>query len=177
MWCSRQTLCFWKCFITFLIFLSCTRSLLNHQSSLRASMMRRNNLGLLEKNCATKNVIWENVDSIGACFGHTALSKPWQARQVESTLFWQLANFEEVSLNTVWFAQFFQGYSSSSSSSIIIIIISSSSYHITILAKFTTYSAERKREQKILPSLNILDSWSFNLNVFPFQVLAWMNCH
>ena len=30
------------------------------QSSLRASMMRRNNLGLLEKNCATKNVIWEN---------------------------------------------------------------------------------------------------------------------
>ena len=142
-----------------------------HQSSLRASMMRRNSLGLLEKNCATKNVIWENVDSTGACFGHTALSKPWQARQVESTLFWQLANFEEVSLNTVWFAQFFQGYSSSSSSSsIIIIIISSSSYHITILAKFTTYSAEREREQKILSSLNILDSWSFNLNVFPFQV-------
>ena len=35
---------------------------------------------------------------------------------------------------------------------LIIIII------ITILAKFTTYSAERKREQKILPSLNILDS-------------------
>ena len=29
------------------------------QSSLWASMMPRNNLGLLEKNCATKNVIWK----------------------------------------------------------------------------------------------------------------------
>ena len=135
-------------------------------------MMRRNNLGLLEKNCATKNVIWENVDSTGACFGHTALSKPWQARQVESTLFWQLANFEEVSLNTVWFAQFFQGYSSSSPSSIIIIIISY--HHIGQICYVLRW---KKREQKICPSLNILDSWSFNLKVFPFQVLAWMNCH
>ena len=32
----------------------------------------------------------ERIVSTGACFGHTALSKPWQARQVESTLFWQL---------------------------------------------------------------------------------------
>ena len=72
-------------------------------------MMRRNNLGLLEKNCATKNVIWENVDSTGACFGHTALSKPWQARQVESTLFDNYTNFEEVSpQHNVIIAQFFK---------------------------------------------------------------------
>ena len=88
MWCSRQTLCFWKCFITFLILLSWTRSLLNHHSSLRASMMRRNNLEFLEKNCAKKCNLRELLTQLALVLV-TRLG-PWQARQVESTLFWQL---------------------------------------------------------------------------------------
>ena len=76
MWCSRQTLCFWKCFITFLILLSWTCSLLNHHSSLRASMMRRNNLEFLEKNCAKKCNLRELLTQLALVL----VTRPWASR-------------------------------------------------------------------------------------------------
>ena len=144
-------------------------------------MMRRNNLGLLEKNCATKNVIWENCFNWRLFWSHgleqAVASPPSRVNSVLTTRkLW--GGLPQHSVICAVFSRIFIIIIIiNHHHHHIIIIISSSSYHITILAKFTTYSAERKREKKILPSLNTLDSWSFNLNVFPFQVLAWMNCH
>ena len=138
--------------------------------------MRRNSLGLLEKNCATKNVIWENCFNWRLFWSHgleqAVASPPSRVNSVLTTRkLW--GGLPQHSVICAVFSRIF----------IIIIIINHHHHHIIIIISYhhigqICYVLRwKKREQKICPSLNILDSWSFNLKVFPFQVLAWMNCH
>ena len=130
-------------------------------------MMRRNNLGLLEKNCATKNVIERIVDSTGACL---AVASPHSSNNSVLTT---MQSFEEVSPQHSLIAQFSRilrcSHHRLANQS------SSSSYHHNGQMCFVLLW--NKREHIICPSLNILNSWGFKLKVFYLKFLAWNNCH
>ena len=135
--------------------------------------MRRNNLKLLEKNCAKKMSRF-NVCNLIELLTQLALVWPWQAHTVETTLFWQLCKALRRSLlNTMWLRSFSRilrcSHHRLANQS------SSSSYHHNGQMCFVLLW--NKREHIICPSLNILNSWGFKLKVFYFKFLAWNNCH
>ena len=92
------------------------------------------------------------------------------------TLFWQLAKLEEVSPKHSSNCAVFQRHCDVLTTDSQINHHHHHNHHHHIGQIYYVLRWKKKGAEN-LPSLNILGSWSYNLNVFPFQVLAWMNCH
>ena len=112
--------------------------------------MRRNNLKSLEKKLRKKMSRF-NVCNLIELLTQLALvlvtrPGPWQARQVESTLFDNYANFEEVSPQHSVICAVFQGYCDVPTTDSR--INHHHHHHITTMAKCASYSAETKGSRK-----------------------------